>query len=148
MSSRGSRPRRTRILFFPDRRACACGSIRAAIGCSMGRPSITTRACSVAGSCSRTRTPRRRAVAELHLAFRKPMSTSTETIEQLASREYKYGFETTLETDSFPPGLDEQVVRRLSAIKEEPEWLLEFRLKSYRAWLEMKEPVWHNLKTV
>src|SRR6187455_1435110 len=74
------------------------------------------------------------------------MSTSTETIEQLASREYKYGFETTLETDSFPPGLDEQVVRRLSAIKEEPEWLLEFRLKSYRAWLEMREPVWHNLK--
>src|SRR6187455_2879243 len=74
------------------------------------------------------------------------MSTSTETIEQLASREYKYGFETTLETDSFPPGLDEQVVRRLSAIKEEPEWLLEFRLKSYRAWLKMREPVWHNLK--
>ena len=74
------------------------------------------------------------------------MSTSTETIEQLASREYKYGFETTLETDSFPPGLDEQVVRRLSAIKEEPAWLLEFRLKSYRAWLEMREPVWHNLK--
>ena len=74
------------------------------------------------------------------------MSTSTETIEQLASREYKYGFETTLETDSFPPGLDEQTVRRLSAIKDEPEWLLEFRLKSYRAWLEMREPVWHNLK--
>src|SRR6188474_2389125 len=74
------------------------------------------------------------------------MSTSTETIEQLASREYKYGFETTLETDSFPPGLDEQVVRRLSAIKEEPEWLLEFRVKSYEAWLEMREPTWHNLK--
>ena len=74
------------------------------------------------------------------------MSTSTETIEQLASREYKYGFETTLETDTFPPGLDEQIVRRLSAIKDEPEWLLEFRLKSYRAWREMAEPVWHNLK--
>jgi len=74
------------------------------------------------------------------------MSTSTETIEQLASREYKYGFETTLETDTFPPGLDEDVVRRLSAIKDEPEWLLEFRLKSFRAWREMKEPTWHNLK--
>jgi len=87
------------------------------------------------------------------------MSTSTETIEQLASREYKYGFETTVEadtfppgldetveTDTFPPGLDEQIVRRLSAIKDEPEWLLEFRLKSYRAWREMTEPVWHNLK--
>ena len=74
------------------------------------------------------------------------MSTSTETIEQLASREYKYGFETTLETDTFPPGLDEDIVRRLSAIKDEPEWLLEFRLKSYRTWREMSEPVWHNLK--
>src|SRR5512134_2041035 len=74
------------------------------------------------------------------------MSTSTETIEQLASREYKYGFETTLETDTFPPGLDEDVIRRLSAIKDEPEWMLEFRLKSYRAWLEMREPTWHNLK--
>ncbi len=68
------------------------------------------------------------------------MSTSPETVEQLASREYKYGFETTLETDTFPPGLDEQVVRRLSAIKAEPEWLLEFRLKALRAWREMKEP--------
>ena len=74
------------------------------------------------------------------------MSTSTETIEQLASKEYKYGFETTVEADTFPPGLDEQVVRRLSAIKEEPEWLLEFRLKSLRAWREMKEPTWHNLR--
>ena len=74
------------------------------------------------------------------------MSTSTDTIEQLATREYKYGFETEVETDTFAPGLDEDVVRRLSAIKDEPEWLLEFRLKSYRAWLEMREPTWHNLK--
>jgi len=56
------------------------------------------------------------------------MSTSEETIEQLATREYKYGFETILETDTFPPGLNEDVVRALSAKKEEPEWLLEFRL--------------------
>ena len=62
------------------------------------------------------------------------------------TQEYKYGFETEVETDTFPPGLDEQVIRRLSAIKGEPEWLLEFRLKSYRAWLEMNEPTWHNLK--
>jgi len=74
------------------------------------------------------------------------MSTSPETVEQLATREYKYGFETTLETDTFPPGLDEQVVRRLSAIKDEPAWLLEFRLKSLRAWMAMTEPTWHNLK--
>src|SRR5438105_841400 len=74
------------------------------------------------------------------------MSTSTETIEQLATREYKYGFETEVETDTFPVGLSEDVVRQLSAKKEEPEWLLEFRLKSYRAWVNMREPVWHNLK--
>jgi Fe-S cluster assembly protein SufB len=74
------------------------------------------------------------------------MSTSTETIEQLASREYKYGFETAVEAETFAPGLNEDVIRRLSSIKGEPEWLLEFRLKSYRAWLEMKEPTWHNLK--
>jgi Fe-S cluster assembly protein SufB len=74
------------------------------------------------------------------------MSTSTDTIEQLANREYKYGFETTVDADTFAPGLDEDVVRRLSAIKAEPEWLLDFRLKAYRAWLEMKEPTWHNLK--
>ena len=74
------------------------------------------------------------------------MSTSTETIEQLATREYKYGFETTLETETFAPGLSEDVVRRLSAIKGDPDWLLEFRLKSYRAWLSMTEPTWHNLK--
>jgi Fe-S cluster assembly protein SufB len=73
------------------------------------------------------------------------MSTSTDTIEQLATREYKYGFETAVEADTFPPGLNEDVVRRLSAIKEEPEWLLAFRLKAYRAWLAMTEPTWHNL---
>ncbi len=74
------------------------------------------------------------------------MSTSTETIEQLATREYKYGFETEVETDTFPVGLSEDIVRRLSAKKGEPAWLLEFRLKSYRAWVTMREPTWHNLK--
>jgi Fe-S cluster assembly protein SufB len=74
------------------------------------------------------------------------MTTSPETIEQLATREYKYGFETTLETDSFPPGLNEDTVRKLSAIKQEPAWLLEFRLKAYKAWLAMPQPTWHNLK--
>jgi Fe-S cluster assembly protein SufB len=74
------------------------------------------------------------------------MSTSTETIEQLATREYKYGFETTVDTDQFAPGLDEDVVRRLSAKKGEPDWLLEFRLKAFRAWQKMSEPTWHNLK--
>jgi len=74
------------------------------------------------------------------------MPTTNENIEQLARREYKYGFETMVEADTFPPGLDEDVIRRLSAIKGEPGWLLEFRLKSYRAWTKMTEPTWHNLK--
>src|SRR5688572_7718915 len=73
------------------------------------------------------------------------MTTSTETIEQLATREYKYGFVTDIEADTFPPGLDEDVVRALSAKKREPEWMLEFRLKAYRAWLGMTEPTWHNV---
>jgi Fe-S cluster assembly protein SufB len=74
------------------------------------------------------------------------MSTSTETIEALATQEYKYGFETDVEADTFAPGLNEDVVRRLSAIKGEPAWLLEFRLKSLKVWLGMHEPTWHNLK--
>ncbi len=73
------------------------------------------------------------------------MTTSTETIEQLATREYKYGFVTDIEADTFPPGLDQDVIRALSAKKQEPEWMLEFRLKAYRAWLGMTEPTWHNV---
>jgi Fe-S cluster assembly protein SufB len=73
------------------------------------------------------------------------MSTSTETIEQLATREYKYGFVTDIEAETLPPGLNEDVIRAISAKKDEPEWLLEFRLKAYRAWLEMKEPTWQNV---
>ena len=74
------------------------------------------------------------------------MTTAQDTIEQLATREYKYGFVTNVDADTFPPGLDDTVIRRLSAIKEEPEWLLEFRLKAFRAWQAMKEPTWHNLR--
>jgi Fe-S cluster assembly protein SufB len=73
------------------------------------------------------------------------MSTSTETIEQLATREYKYGFFTDIEADTLPPGLNEDVIRAISAKKREPEWLLDFRLKAYRAWLTMREPTWHNV---
>ena len=74
------------------------------------------------------------------------MSTATETIEQLANREYKYGFVTDVEADTIPRGLSEDVVRTISAKKHEPEWLLEWRLKAYRLWLTMKEPIWQNVK--
>ena len=74
------------------------------------------------------------------------MTTATETIEQLANREYKYGFVTDVESESIPKGLSEDVVRLISQKKNEPEWLLEWRLKAYRLWLTMKEPTWQNVK--
>ena len=61
------------------------------------------------------------------------MSTSTDTIEQLATQDYKYGFTTEVEADTLPPGLDESTVREISRRKEEPEWMLDWRLKSFRA---------------
>jgi len=74
------------------------------------------------------------------------MSTSTETIEELATREYKYGFYTDVESETVPKGLNEDIVRLISEKKNEPEWLLEWRLKAYRLWLTMKEPTWQNVK--
>lgn len=59
--------------------------------------------------------------------------------------EYKYGFVTNVETESFPKGLSEEVVRAISAKKGEPDFLLQFRLKAYRRWLEMAEPTWANV---
>ena len=67
------------------------------------------------------------------------------SVEQLVNREYKYGFITDIEAESAPPGLSEETVRFISAKKQEPEWLLEWRLKAYRRWLEMTEPHWPNV---
>src|SRR5438445_7083079 len=67
------------------------------------------------------------------------------TIEQLANQEYKYGFVTDIESDVAPPGLNEDIVRLISTTKNEPEWLLEWRLKALRHWLTMKEPAWANV---
>jgi Fe-S cluster assembly protein SufB len=66
-------------------------------------------------------------------------------IEQLVSREYQYGFETDVETDEIPKGLTEETVRLISAKKNEPEWLLEWRLKAFRRWQQMTEPHWPNV---
>ncbi len=63
-------------------------------------------------------------------------------IDAWAESEYKYGFYTDIEADSAPPGLSEDIVRFISAKKEEPEWMLEWRLKAYRHWLTMEEPTW------
>ena len=70
------------------------------------------------------------------------MSTATETIEGLVKQEYKYGFVTDVETDSAPPGLNEDIIRLISAKKKEPEWMTEWRLKAYRHWLTMTVPHW------
>ena len=72
-------------------------------------------------------------------------TTATETIERLAERDYEFGFTTDIETESLPPGLNEDVIRAISAKKEEPEWLLEWRLKAYEQWLKMEEPHWPNV---
>ncbi|PYP76812.1 MAG: Fe-S cluster assembly protein SufB [Gemmatimonadetes bacterium] len=67
------------------------------------------------------------------------------SIETLVNREYAYGFVTEVDADTLPPGLSEAVIRLISAKKDEPEWLLEWRLKAYRRWLTMKEPHWPNV---
>jgi Fe-S cluster assembly protein SufB len=70
------------------------------------------------------------------------MSTSVKT---LVNQPYKYGFVTDIESDTLPPGLSEDVVRLISAKKNEPEFMLEFRLKAYRKWLTMQEPAWAHV---
>jgi Fe-S cluster assembly protein SufB len=67
------------------------------------------------------------------------------SIESLVNREYQHGWVTDIESDTVPPGLSEDVVRIISQKKNEPEWLLEWRLKAYRRWLTMKEPHWSNV---
>ncbi|NBT16218.1 MAG: Fe-S cluster assembly protein SufB [Chitinophagia bacterium] len=67
-------------------------------------------------------------------------------LEQITSSEYKYGFVTDIEADEAPKGLSEDIVRFISAKKNEPEWMLEYRLKAYRQWLTMEEPTWPNVQ--
>ena len=69
----------------------------------------------------------------------------SDQIEQALSKQYEAGFYSEIESDTFENGLDESVIRRISAIKNEPEWMLEWRLKAYRSWLEMAEPEWAHV---
>ena len=66
-------------------------------------------------------------------------------INEVTSKEYEYGFVTDIETDFVPKGLNEGIVRLISQKKEEPEWLLDFRLKAFRHWLTLKQPDWGHL---
>lgn len=74
------------------------------------------------------------------------MTKSAQEIENLISQEYTQGFVTELEVDTFPPGLDEDVIRRLSQVKNEPEFMLDYRLKAFRHWQTMTPPNWAQLK--
>ena len=73
------------------------------------------------------------------------MSTSTDVVEQLANREYKYGFVTDVEADAVSPGLSDETIRLISAKKDEPAWMLEWRLNAFRFWQTMAGPTWHNV---
>ena len=73
------------------------------------------------------------------------MSASDKSVNELIKNEYKHGFVTDIESDTFAAGLDEDTVRRISARKNEPEWMLEWRLKAYRAWVEMPTPEWAHV---
>ena len=70
---------------------------------------------------------------------------STELLEQFANREYEHGWSAEIEADTLPIGLNEDTVRAISAKKNEPQWLLDWRLKAYRHFLTMKEPTWPNV---
>ncbi len=73
------------------------------------------------------------------------MPTATDTIEGLVQQEYKYGFYTDVETESAPPGLNEDIIRLISRKKGEPQWMTDWRLKAYRHWLTMEEPQWPKI---
>jgi Fe-S cluster assembly protein SufB len=69
----------------------------------------------------------------------------TASVEELVNREYKWGFVTDIEADTAPKGLNEEIIHFISLKKQEPVWLLDWRLKAYRRWLEMTEPHWSNV---
>ena len=73
------------------------------------------------------------------------MSSKDKILDELAGKEYKYGFVTDVELDTIPKGLNEDTVRFISAKKKEPKFMLDWRLKAYRHWLKMKEPTWANI---
>ncbi len=74
------------------------------------------------------------------------MSEEDQILEEVTSSDYKYGFVTDIESDKIPKGLSEETIRLISAKKEEPEWMLEWRLKSFRTFLKMTEPEWANVQ--
>ena len=72
--------------------------------------------------------------------------SSTATLEDYTTSDYKYGFTSNIDTELIPKGLNEDIVRLISSKKNEPEWLLDWRLKAFRHWEKMAEPKWPNVK--
>lgn len=73
------------------------------------------------------------------------MEDDNKIIEDIASQEYKYGFTTDIHTDTLPRGLDEGIVRSISSIKGEPQWMTDYRLRAYRHWKTLTPPTWAHL---
>ena len=74
------------------------------------------------------------------------MSNDDQILEEFTSKEYEFGWTVDLEADEAPKGLNEDIVRFISKKKEEPEWLLEWRLDAFRKWQQMEEPKWPNVE--
>ena len=72
--------------------------------------------------------------------------TEDDLREELKTKEYEYGFYTDIDSETFPIGLDESIVRAISKKKEEPEWMTEWRLEAFKVWKTMEEPDWANVK--
>ena len=73
------------------------------------------------------------------------MAEQNEFVRSVAEKKYEYGFTTDVKTDIIDSGLNEEVIREISRRKEEPEWMLNFRLKAYRHWLTLKQPSWGHV---
>ena len=80
----------------------------------------------------------------LSLKF-KSLAKEDKILEEVTGKEYQYGFTTNVESDKIPKGLDENVIKLISQKKNEPEWLLKYRLKAFKSWLKMSEPDWANI---
>lgn len=109
-------------------------------------PSIGHGLAPVRGLCSRKPAARRvccKAAAD-EVAVEDVVEAQKRDLQKMLDKPYKYGFQTMIESETLPPGLNEDVVRAISAKKDEPEWMLEFRLRAFRKWLSMKEPAWSD----
>ena len=130
-----------RTTYLPD--AAALAAINLAVGAALS--AITLAEMVDALRASRRPVPRRDADRQRQpYPMSAPLDT-LETVRSLTGEGYKYGFVTDIESDSAPPGLNEDTVRFISAKKGEPEWLLEWRLEAFRAWQKMEQPEWAKL---